>query len=308
MANLGRIERIDDLRTIWPHEARDFSKWLSQEENLTQLSDAVGIDIVLEELESSVGSFSVDLYAKEEGTGRKIIIENQLEDTNHDHLGKIIPYASGKGAEVIIWIVKHARDEHKQAIEWLNQHTDEDVGFFLIEIELWKIGDSLPAPMFNIVEKPNAWTKTMKVVEGLSDSQKLYLEYWQAFCDYAFSKPEFKKLFSQRKPLAQTWYSFGVGNSIFHLNATVSVQKSRLGAEIYIKNDTDTYSKFFDNKEELEREFGEKLEWVAAAKDCRIYASRKCDIRKDPNAWPECFDWYCEMLIKLRKIATKYGV
>lgn len=308
MANLGKIERIDDLRTIWPHEARDFSRWLSQEDNLAQLSDAVGIDIVLEELESSVGSFSVDLFAREEGTGRKIIIENQLEDTNHDHLGKIITYASGKGAEVIIWIVKHARDEHKQAIEWLNQHTDEDVGFFLIEIELWKIGDSLPAPMFNIVEKPNAWTKTMKVVEGLSDSQKLYLEYWQAFCDHAFAKPEFKKTFSQRKPLAQTWYSFGIGSSAFHLNATVSVQKSRLGAEIYVRNDKDVYAKFFENKEEIEREFGEKLEWVAAAKDCRIYASRKCDIRKDSGAWSECFDWYCEMLIKLRKIATKYGV
>ena len=283
MANLGKIERIDDLRTIWPHEARDFSRWLSQEDNLAQLSDAVGIDIVLEELESSVGSFSVDLFAREEGTGRKIIIENQLEDTNHDHLGKIITYASGKGAEVVIWIVKRARDEHKQAMEWLNQHTDENVGFFLIEIELWKIGDSLPAPMFNIVEKPNAWTKTMKVVEGLSDSQKLYLEYWQAFCDHAFSKPDFKKTFSQRKPLAQTWYSFGIGSSVFHLNATVSAQKSRLGAEIYIKNDKDAYSKFFANKEEIEREFGEKLEWVSATKDCRIYTSRKFDIRNDWN-------------------------
>lgn len=172
MKTLGKIEKIDDLRTIWPHEARDFSRWLAEDENLALLSETIGIDIVLEERESSVGGFSVDLYATEEGTNRKIIIENQLEDTNHDHLGKIITYASGKGAEVVVWIVKRARDEHKQAIEWLNQHTDENVGFFLIEIELWKINDSVPAPKFNIVEKPNVWAKNHENCRRPFRSQK----------------------------------------------------------------------------------------------------------------------------------------
>jgi len=308
MALLGKIEKIDDLRTIWPHEARDFSRWLSREENLALLSDAVGIDLVLEELESSVGSFNVDLFATEEGTGRKIIIENQLEDTNHDHLGKIITYASGKGAEVIIWIVKRARDEHKQAVEWLNRHTDENVGFFLIEIELWRINDSLPAPMFNVVEKPNTWAKNMKVVDGLSDVQKLYLEYWQAFTDYAYSKSEFKNTFSQRKALAQMWFPLSIGSSVCSMNMTVSTQKSRIGTEIYIRNDKAVYTRFLDKKEEIENELGVPLEWVSAAKDCRIAAVRKFDIKSDPASWVTCFDWYCEMGIKLRKIATKYGV
>ena len=111
---LGKLEQITDLRSIWKNEATDFTPWLAKEENLTTLGDAIGIDIVLEETESNVGDFSVDLYASEEGTERKIVIENQLEETNHDHLGKIITYASGKNAEVIIWIVKKARDEHKQ--------------------------------------------------------------------------------------------------------------------------------------------------------------------------------------------------
>ena len=102
MPELGKIERVEDLRKIWPNEARDFTVWLSQDENLTMLGETVGIDIDLEERESSVGGFSVDLFATEEGTGRKIIIENQLEDTNHDHLGKIITYAAGKEASVII--------------------------------------------------------------------------------------------------------------------------------------------------------------------------------------------------------------
>ena len=146
MLKLGKLEKIDDLRTIWPHEAQNFTKWLAQEENLGLLSETIGIELVLEERESSVGDFSADLYASEEGTGRKVIIENQLEDTNHDHLGKIITYASGKNAEVVVWIVKRARDEHRQAIEWLNQHTDEKIGFFLLEIELWRIDESSPAP------------------------------------------------------------------------------------------------------------------------------------------------------------------
>ena len=152
--NLGKMKRIHDLRSVWPHEANDFTKWLAQEANLAELGNNIGIDIDLEERESSVGSFNVDIYAVESGTGRRIIIENQLEDTNHDHLGKLITYASGKGAEVIVWIVKRARDEHRQAIEWLNRHTDSNIGFFLVEIELWQIDDSLLAPKFNVVEKP----------------------------------------------------------------------------------------------------------------------------------------------------------
>lgn len=120
MKPLGTIKKIEDLRSVWPHEAHDFSKWLAREDNLRLLSDTIGIDIVLEELESAVGGFNVDLYATEEGTGRRIIIENQLEDTNHDHLGKIITYASGKGAEFVVWIVKRTRDKHRLAVEWLN--------------------------------------------------------------------------------------------------------------------------------------------------------------------------------------------
>jgi hypothetical protein len=162
METLGTIKKIENLRSIWPHEAHDFSKWLAKEENLSLLSDTVGIDLVLEELESAVGGFHVDLYASEESTGRKIIIENQLEDTDHDHLGKLITYAAGKSAEVIIWIVKRARDEHRLAVEWLNQHTDSNIGFFLLEIELWQIDNSPYAPKFNVVERPNDWAKFVK--------------------------------------------------------------------------------------------------------------------------------------------------
>ena len=305
MATLGKIEKIDDLRSIWPHEALDFSKWLSQEENLALLSDSIGIDIVLEELESPVGGFSVDL---EEGTGGKIIIENQLEDTNHDHLGKIITYASGKGAEVVVWVVRRARDEHKQAVEWLNQHTDENIGFFLLEIELWKINDSLPAPKFNVVERPNDWAKTMKAVEGLSDTKKLQLEFWQAFNDYAFGKPEFKNVFSKRKPQPQHWYDLSVGSSTYHLGLTVNTQKKRIGAEIYVNDDKLAFEKFKSQKDLIEADLGVQLDWRVATKDCRILALNNGDIKKGEAAWPEYYDWYCSMALKLREVLKKYDV
>ncbi|MDD4599851.1 MAG: DUF4268 domain-containing protein [Negativicutes bacterium] len=308
MHELGRMERIDDLRTVWPHEANDFSKWLAMDDNLALLSDAVSLDIVLEERESAVGAFNVDIYALEESTGRKIIIENQLEDTDHDHLGKIITYASGKGAEVIIWIVKHARDEHKQAVEWLNQHTDENIGFFLVEIELWRINNSLPAPKFNVVERPNDWAKTMKTIEGLSDTKKLQLEFWQAFIDYAFKKEDFNSEFSKRKPQPQHWYDLGVGSSIYHINFTVNTQKNRIGTEIYISNDKDKFKKFVDCKEEIESALGLKLEWREAKKDCRILASYSGDIKTGTEAWPAYFDWMCKMALKFKAVIGKYGM
>ncbi len=160
MINLGTLKEITDLRSVWPHEALNFTPWVA--ENVDLLADAVGLDITVDETESSVGDFNVDIYASETGTDRKIIIENQLEDTDHDHLGKLITYASGKDADVVIWVVKHAREEHKAAVEWLNNHTDDKIGFFLCEIKLFQIGDSDIAPSFTVVERPNDWTKEIK--------------------------------------------------------------------------------------------------------------------------------------------------
>ena len=196
MEKLGILEEIKDLRTIWPHEALDFTPWLAKDENIALLSDAIGLDITVDEEESPVGDFSVDIFASETGTERKIIIENQLEDTNHDHLGKLITYASGKSADIIIWVVKRAREEHKAAIEWLNNHTDEQIGFFLCEIKLYRIGESDPAVKFEVVEKPNDWAKEIKKASGnLNPTQQARFEYWTAFNNYAFSD----KIFSHHQ-------------------------------------------------------------------------------------------------------------
>ncbi len=160
---LGVLEEITDLRTVWPNEARDFTPWLT--DNIGRLSKAVGIDIDVEEMESSVGDFNVDIFAVDADTGKKIVIENQLEQTDHDHLGKLITYASGKAADLVIWIVKKAREEHRAAVEWLNSHTTEDIGFILCEVKLYRIGNSDVAPTFLIIEQPNNWAKQQKATD-----------------------------------------------------------------------------------------------------------------------------------------------
>lgn len=302
---LGKIKRINDLRSVWQHETKDFSKWLAQECNLQQLSDAIGIDIVLEECESSVGSFNVDLYAIEEGTERRIIIENQLEDTNHDHLGKLITYASGKGAEVIVWIVKRARDEHRQAIEWLNQNTGVKIGFFLVEIELWQIDDSAIAPQFNVVERPNDWAKQMNNVASLSEIKQLQLNFWQQLSEYIKSNESFAKEFSARKAQPQHWYDLSVGSSSYHVSLTVNTQKKRLGAEIYIPDDKDKFAIFKQYAQEVEESVGGKVEWREADKATRIITLYSYDISNE-SQWNFAFEWLMNKALIFKRIAKQF--
>ncbi len=302
---LGKIHRISDLRSVWPHEAADFTKWLSAENNLTLLGEAIGIEITLEETESAVGSFNVDIFATESGTGRKIIIENQLEDTNHDHLGKLITYASGKGAEVIVWVVKRARDEHRQAIEWLNQHTDSSVGFFLTEIELWQIDDSLKAPKFNVVERPNDWAKSMKN-DSLNETARLKLDFWQEFVETMRGNSLFTDNFSARKPSPHHWYDLSLGSSAYHLGLTVNTQKNKIATEIYITDDKELFQKFQRHAAEIETMMNQKIDWIEASKACRIVVSKSFPI-KDRDKWNSAFDWFLEMALRFKKIAIKYG-
>ena len=303
--DLGKLKKVDDLRSIWPNEARDFSKWLAVKENLDMLGEAVGIDMSFEEGESPVGSFSVDLYATEENTGKKIIIENQLEDTDHDHLGKIITYASGKDAEVVIWIVKRARDEHRHAIEWLNENTRENIAFFLIEIELWQIDESRVAPMFNVVEQPNYWAKTVKAGGEVSETKSMYLAFWDKFNEVAFTSP-FNKEFTKHKAMPQNWYDLSVGTSLCHLSLTVNARNKKIFAAIYINNNKTLYEKLQKLSNSIENAFGDKLIWREAKKDCRIYSSLDFDAKEDDADWNIAFNWFMQVAIKLKSIVNDY--
>lgn len=292
MVNLGRLKEIKDLRTVWPHEALDFTPWLSQDDNISLLADAVGLDITVDETESSVGDFNVDIFAFETGTDRKIIIENQLEDTNHDHLGKLITYASGKSADVIIWVVKHAREEHKAAIEWLNNHTDEKIGFFLCEIKLYRIGTSEPAIKFEVIEKPNDWTKEVRKNESANETQQRRYDYWVAFQDYAFQNVKFAKEFKQRKPSTDHWMNYSIGSSECYISVSQIRNRDEINVALYIPDCKQLYRTLLEQKEDIERTAGISLSWyeLPERKASKIIIERVAEF-ESRNKWNEQFDW-----------------
>lgn len=305
--DLGVMTRVDNLRSIWPDEARDFTPWLALEQNLKLLGDAVGIDLVLEEKESSVGAFSADIFVKEEGTNRKIIIENQLEATDHDHLGKLITYASGKSADVVIWVVKRARDEHRQAIEWLNQRTDSSLGFFLLELELWKIDNSRTAVKFNVVEQPNEWAKSAKGNGAQSELQMFQLEFWSAFRDAAKEDKEFMHVFTLRKEHAHAWFDLSIGNSTCVITLRVNTVKNMVTAALYISGDKELFAELKNESADIEQEMGGKMTWNEASKDCTIFNTYKGDVR-NKAIWPDLFAWLRSKSLQIRKVfKTRVG-
>lgn len=307
MIGLGKLKEIKDLRKVWTHEALDFTPWLAEEDNLALLADAVGLEITVDETESSVGDFNVDIYATETGTDRKIIIENQLEDTNHDHLGKLITYASGKSADIIIWVVKRAREEHRSAIEWLNNHTDENIAFFLVEIKLYQIGNSDIAVKFEVVEKPNDWTKEIKRHASNSPILQARYEYWVAFNDYAFANSNFAKEFNKRKASTDHWMTMSVGSSACHISFN-QIRKDNLAVvEWYISDDKEMFHKFFSYKEEIETDMDMKLDWreLPDKKASRILVARTADF-KNKDEWSSQFDWMMDVALKMKKAFKKY--
>lgn len=307
MPNLGKLEEIKDLRTVWSHEALDFTPWLSQDDNIALLADAIGLDITVDETESSVGDFNVDIFASETGTDRKIIIENQLEDTDHDHLGKLITYASGKSADLIIWVVKHAREEHKAAIEWLNNHTDEKIGFFLCEIKLYRIGNSEPAVKFEVIEKPNDWTKEVKQSNFSNETRQQRYDYWVAFQEYAFQNPQFAKLFKQRKPSFDHWMNFSIGSSACHLAVSQIQKRNELNVELYISEDKDLFYSLYSNKEAIETDSGLTFDWreLPERKASRIIIVKPVEFQ-DKKQWAEQFKWLVDVMFRMKKTFKKY--
>ncbi len=307
MINLSKLEEIKNLREVWLHEALDFTPWLAKDDNISLLSDAIGIEITIDETESSVGDFNVDIFASETGTDRRIIIENQLEDTNHDHLGKLITYASGKSADVIIWVVKHAREEHRAAIEWLNNHTDEKIGFFLCEIKLYRIGNSGPAVKFEVIEQPNDWTKEVKKNDYANKTQQQRYEYWASFQEYAFKNNQFSKNFNRRKPSFNHWMNFSIGSSACHIAVSQIIKRDALDVELYIDEDKELFNSLLQNKKSIENEVGLAFDWreLPVKKASRIVIEKEVTLN-DKNQWSSQFDWLIDVMLKMKKVFKKY--
>jgi len=305
MTQLGKLQKVD-LRSVWKHEATDFSAWLVQPENLDVLAEQLGIEIEPIGTEVSVGRFKIDILAKEPNTNEHIIIENQLEPTNHDHLGKVITYAAGLDAHYLIWIVKDVLDEHLKAIEWLNEHLDDEIRCFLIRIEIWKIGDSKSAPRFEIISVKNDWVSSLKKTAVSSEFTPLKLkqqEFWVEFCEYANSQEPNIKL---HKPAPQHWLNFSMGNSIANINITMNSQKNRFGTGLYISDNKTLFSYLKDNEEEITEQLGSDLDWFEAnvASGLNLYLDVQ-DVFSE-SMKNDYFRWLYENVSKFKKVFTPY--
>ena len=250
---IGRLTEVD-VRELWRHEQYDFSNWLACPVNLEYLNDILGLTLVDVDKEVYVGPYRCDLVAKDETSGIKVIIENQLEGTNHDHLGKIITYASGLDAKVLVWIVREAKEEHRAAIEWLNNNTAGDINFFLIEIHAYRIGNSDPAPKFEVVEKPNDFVKRSKAKGGddeLNKRQSERLFFWEQFNQVVASRG---KPFSIRKASTDHWYDVAVGTSEAHVSINLINKDGNIVVEFYINNNKELFDRLFEQKDEIDLE------------------------------------------------------
>jgi len=208
-AQLGLLEQVD-LKNVWNNEPKEFTPWLAKSENLQLLGDAVGIELELEAQEKNVGPFRADILCKDTVNNQWVLIENQIERTDHTHLGQLLTYASGLKVVTIVWIARWFTDEHRAALDWLNEITDSRFNFFGLEIELWRIGDSPIAPKFNIVSQPNDWSKTVaagasQVENTLTESRLLQREFWSAFRDFVKDKDSRIKTTKKKRRSKTKW-------------------------------------------------------------------------------------------------------
>ena len=299
MASLGRLEKVE-LRTAWKDEQQHFTPWLAQEENLRLLGETLGMQLELVEQEKAVGRFVADILCKDVLEDTWVVIENQLERTDHSHLGQILTYAAGLDAATMVWIAPRFTEEHRAALDWLNEHTDEKTSFLGLEVELWRIGDSPPAPKFNIVAKPNDWTREVRATAAkgeLSERQRAQFEFWTEFRDYMTAK---SKLPCQ-SPAARNWMNHNVGWPGMWLVSIMSLWDSETGkagpelrVELYMSGQSTKlhYAQLFEQREGIERELGQPLAWYNPEEKrvCRIYARRPGDVL-DRATWKEQFEW-----------------
>jgi hypothetical protein len=257
---LGKMQEVD-IRKVWAHEQYDFSKWLSAEENINELGNILNLSLTDVKTEQFVGGYRCDIICKDEITGKSVLIENQLEQTNHDHLGKIITYASGLDASVVVWIVSEAREEHASAIEWLNNHTDDNLAFFLLEIHAYTIGDSDPAPMFKIIEQPNDFARSVKAaaVKGeLSETQQKRQEFWTLFNDVLDQRG---KPFNKRKATTDHWYSVAIGSSQCSISIDLVNKEHKIRVGFWGSNNKEMFDSLHTHKDEIEEKIGFALDW-----------------------------------------------
>lgn len=301
---LGKFIKLD-LRDYWKKEDKDFTPWLAKEENIQLLSETIGIELEVKMQEDNIGPYRADITCVDTTNNHLVLIENQLEKTDHTHLGQLMTYASGLDAVTIIWIAQKFTEEHRSALDWLNRITEDTINFFGIEVELYRINDSLPAPMFNIVSKPNNWAKYVRKSvssQNLSETRLLQQEYWQSLKTFLEDNKSFVKLHSAQP---QHWTNSAIGRANFYLSATVNSRENTLSIWLNIVGDDAeaNYEKLYQMAYEKSlAEISSELLWdkMEGKKSSSVILKTAGDFSKR-NDWPNQHAWFKEYLEKFHK-------
>lgn len=309
--SLGRIESVD-LHAAWPDEARNFTPWLAEEDNLGLLGSALGLELELEAVEKQVGPFSADILAKVSGSEQWVLIENQIEVTDHSHLGQILTYAAGLDASIVVWIARAFREQHRAAIDYLNRITNEDRSFFCVQVELLRIGESAYAPSFTIVAKPNDWAKQTAAAKAASDDaltpgQLFYRQYWAGLIDQA--KGKYPAL-ADREPYKGNYQAverLGSGRG-FCLDVNAAFSKNAgLRVELYVsgRDASAAYEILLQHRPQVEAVFGEELHWdPCRGQEARVSCNMPGNPTKDDTAgWGKQREW---LMANLKRMAEAF--
>ncbi len=289
-----------DVREYWEHEAQEFTPWLAEEiqsGETSHLEDVLGLELDVVEIEKSVGKYSVDILARIEADGRNVVIENQLTESDHDHLGKAIAYAAGLDADIIVWIAPRFNDEHRDAIQWLNSNSREGVDLFALRLEVWKIGDSAPAVRLNPVDQPSEWKAKARRTEGeLSEQAERREEFWTRFRDRIEQE---RTPLRARKPAPRHYYSNPIGKSGFHVSFLFDRKAEERAIILTIEDDEQAFWQLHDEKEQIEEELGHPLNWVEPEETRSGNMRSAIQLRTDgtlgeKEMWAEHIEWFLE--------------
>ena len=297
---LGRIEEVD-IRTVWPNEALCFTPWLAS--HLSLLSEALGVDLEQGETEKRLDSLSVDILTKD-GAGQTVVIENQLEPTDHDHLGRLLIYATGCEAHIVIWVATQFKDEHRATIDWLNSRTNEEIDFYGVEVRVVKIGDSLPAPDFRLVARPNTWSRQTRRAASPDDEKRRQFHQKivdrlreQRLTNVIRAEPKYNSIRSRVSGINYFWWMTGR-----NARPVAVYLEIRTGNQENHENDKRIFSSFEKNKIDIQKNFPEQLEWKGNWKFQIKLPGPKASIDDPPEKLNEIKEWMLEHLLKLKQV------
>ena len=297
---IGKLERVA-LREVWKHEAHDFTQWLEQ--NISVLNEALDLNLVNVDREQAAGSFSIDLVAEDEGGGT-VIIENQLEKSNHDHLGKLITYLTAMSAKAAVWIVSDPRPEHVAAVAWLNESSS--AAFYMVKVEAVRIGDSPAAPLFTLIVGPSDESKEVgQAKKEIAERYSIRKRWWTQLVERS---AKVNRLHAHITPGEYSW--IGTSSGVRGLNLNYSITKDECNAELYIDRgkdaedeNTSIFNQIETHKEEIEKAFGGALRWemLEGKRACRIRYTIPGGYRSPEDGWPALQDTIIKAMDRLEK-------